>query len=70
MNGFKIFVTIVICVLAAFYAQKLWGDWNRSRYRDKVVRNLETLDEIRSHAKLFDKPEVIKVRKFSRNVTT
>ena len=62
MGGLKIFLTIVTCVLFAFYAQKLWSNWSRARYRDKVIRNLETLDEIRRHAKLFDKADVIKVR--------
>ena len=64
MSSFKVLVTVLSCVLIAYTAQTLWTRYNASRYKEKVIRNLQTLDEVRAHAKIFDKPEVIKVRDF------
>lgn len=65
MGSLKVFLAVLTAAFVAFYAQKLWTNYTKSIYKDKLIRNLQTLDELRSHAKLFDKPEIIKVRLFS-----
>ena len=54
-------VGFLALLAAAYFGQRFWVKTGQNVYRNKLVRTMETYNEIRDHAKEFDKKEIIKV---------
>lgn len=61
MNSFGYIVGIALIAMVIFYARNAWISHKREIYRIQIKRGLETLEEIKEHAKEFNEKSIIKV---------
>ncbi|XP_045193828.2 linear primary-alkylsulfatase-like [Mercenaria mercenaria] len=61
MNTLGYIVGIALISVAIYYGINAWKSREREAYKNKIRRGLETLDEIKEHAKEFNQKSIVKV---------
>ena len=64
MNTLGYITGIAILSAVVYYGLNTWKARERESYRNKIQRGIETLNEIKEHAKEFNEKNIIKVHSF------